>query len=146
MRLILGARLIYPISDSPWVSPVLYCVPKKGGMTVVENEDNELIPTRRLQTGGSTSKKGNPKIHEVIKKEVIKLLYAGLNYPISDSPWVTPVHCVLETDIRQKDKKSSKNRQNRARSGKEWKSVEKSKSKSTRTSQRSKPKPTPKNT
>nr|GEX38055.1 DNA-directed DNA polymerase [Tanacetum cinerariifolium] len=39
------ARLIYPISDSPWVSPV-HCVPKKGGMTVVENEDNELIPTR----------------------------------------------------------------------------------------------------
>ncbi|GJX05245.1 reverse transcriptase domain-containing protein [Tanacetum coccineum] len=31
------------------VSPV-YCVPKKGGMTVVENEDNELIPTR-LVTG-----------------------------------------------------------------------------------------------
>ncbi|GJR99969.1 reverse transcriptase domain-containing protein [Tanacetum coccineum] len=39
------ARLIYHISDSPWVSPV-HCVPKKGGMTVVENEDNELIPTR----------------------------------------------------------------------------------------------------
>ncbi|GJW14300.1 reverse transcriptase domain-containing protein [Tanacetum coccineum] len=31
------------------VSPV-HCVPKKGGMTVVENEDNELIPTR-LVTG-----------------------------------------------------------------------------------------------
>nr|GEV37985.1 reverse transcriptase domain-containing protein [Tanacetum cinerariifolium] len=42
---LLDAGLIYPISDSPWVSPV-YCVPKKGGFTVVENEDNELIPTR----------------------------------------------------------------------------------------------------
>ncbi|GJT52020.1 reverse transcriptase domain-containing protein, partial [Tanacetum coccineum] len=42
---LLDAGLIYPISDSPWVSPV-HCVPKKGGMTVVENEDNELIPTR----------------------------------------------------------------------------------------------------
>ncbi|GJS68658.1 reverse transcriptase domain-containing protein [Tanacetum coccineum] len=41
---LLDAGLIYPISDSPWVSPV-HCVPKKGGMTVVENEDNELIPT-----------------------------------------------------------------------------------------------------
>nr|GEZ88810.1 reverse transcriptase domain-containing protein [Tanacetum cinerariifolium] len=39
---LLDAGLIYPISDSPWVSPV----PKKGGFTVVENEDNELIPTR----------------------------------------------------------------------------------------------------
>ncbi|GJZ79608.1 reverse transcriptase domain-containing protein [Tanacetum coccineum] len=36
----------------------------------------------------------NPKIHEVIKKEVIKLLDAGLIYPIFDSPWVSLVHCV----------------------------------------------------
>nr|GEW51959.1 reverse transcriptase domain-containing protein [Tanacetum cinerariifolium] len=42
---ILDAGLIYPISDSPWVSPV-HCVPKKGGFTAVENEENELIPTR----------------------------------------------------------------------------------------------------
>nr|GEZ54961.1 reverse transcriptase domain-containing protein [Tanacetum cinerariifolium] len=46
---LLDAGLIYPISDSPWVSPV-YCVPKKGGFTVVKNEENELIPTR-LVTG-----------------------------------------------------------------------------------------------
>ncbi|GJT51515.1 reverse transcriptase domain-containing protein [Tanacetum coccineum] len=36
----------------------------------------------------------NPKIHEVIKKEVLKLLDAGMIYPISDSPWVSLVHCV----------------------------------------------------
>ncbi|GJS05180.1 reverse transcriptase domain-containing protein [Tanacetum coccineum] len=42
---LLDARLIYPISDSPWVSPV-HCVPKKGGITIIENEDNKLIPTR----------------------------------------------------------------------------------------------------
>nr|GEU36033.1 reverse transcriptase domain-containing protein [Tanacetum cinerariifolium] len=41
---LLDAGLIYLISDSPWVSPV-HCVPKKGGFTVVENEENELIPT-----------------------------------------------------------------------------------------------------
>nr|GEV31655.1 reverse transcriptase domain-containing protein [Tanacetum cinerariifolium] len=41
---LLETGLIYPISDSPWVIPV-HCVPKKGGFTVVENEDNELIPT-----------------------------------------------------------------------------------------------------
>nr|GEX60089.1 reverse transcriptase domain-containing protein [Tanacetum cinerariifolium] len=29
----------------------------------------------------------NPKIHNVIKKEVLKLLDAGLIYPISESPW-----------------------------------------------------------
>nr|GEU94471.1 reverse transcriptase domain-containing protein [Tanacetum cinerariifolium] len=49
---LLDAGLIYPISDSPWVSPV-HCVPKKGGFTVVENEKNELIPTR-LVTGWRT--------------------------------------------------------------------------------------------
>nr|GEV80788.1 DNA-directed DNA polymerase [Tanacetum cinerariifolium] len=42
---LLDVELIYTISDSPWVSPV-HCVPKKGGFTVVENEENELIPTR----------------------------------------------------------------------------------------------------
>nr|GEV72016.1 hypothetical protein [Tanacetum cinerariifolium] len=46
---LLDAGLIYPISDSPWVIPI-HCVPKKGGFTVVENEDNELISTR-LVTG-----------------------------------------------------------------------------------------------
>ncbi|GJT42636.1 reverse transcriptase domain-containing protein [Tanacetum coccineum] len=46
---LLDAGLIYPISDSPWVSPI-HCVPKKGGITVVKNDDNDLIPTR-LVTG-----------------------------------------------------------------------------------------------
>nr|GEU97698.1 reverse transcriptase domain-containing protein [Tanacetum cinerariifolium] len=46
---LLDAELIYSISDSPWVSPI-HCVPKKGGFTVVKNEENELIPTR-LVTG-----------------------------------------------------------------------------------------------
>lgn len=44
---LLDADIIYPISDSSWVSPV-QCVPKKGGMTVVSNENNELIPTRTV--------------------------------------------------------------------------------------------------
>ncbi|GKE11425.1 reverse transcriptase domain-containing protein [Tanacetum coccineum] len=46
---LLDAGLIYPISDSLWVSPI-HCVPKKGCMTVIENDNNELIPTR-LVTG-----------------------------------------------------------------------------------------------
>nr|GEU95009.1 DNA-directed DNA polymerase [Tanacetum cinerariifolium] len=37
--------MIYHISDSLWVSPI-HCVPKKGGMTIVANENIELIPTR----------------------------------------------------------------------------------------------------
>nr|GEX64017.1 reverse transcriptase domain-containing protein [Tanacetum cinerariifolium] len=46
---LLDSDMIYHISDSPWVSPI-HCVPKKGGMTVVANKNNELIPTR-LVTG-----------------------------------------------------------------------------------------------
>nr|GEW59272.1 hypothetical protein [Tanacetum cinerariifolium] len=46
---LLDTGLIYPISDSPWVNPV-HCVPKKGGFTIIENEENELILTR-LVTG-----------------------------------------------------------------------------------------------
>lgn len=43
----LDARIIYPISDSSWVSPI-QVVPKKGGMTVVKNENSELIPTKTV--------------------------------------------------------------------------------------------------
>ncbi|XP_070049912.1 uncharacterized protein [Nicotiana tomentosiformis] len=44
---LLAADIIYPISDSPWISPV-QVVPNKGGMTVIKNENNELIPTRTV--------------------------------------------------------------------------------------------------
>jgi hypothetical protein len=46
---LLKARVIYPISDSEWVSPV-QVLPKKSGMTVIYNEKNELIP-QRIVTG-----------------------------------------------------------------------------------------------
>ncbi|KAM1536108.1 hypothetical protein ACFX1Z_015041 [Malus domestica] len=41
--------VIYPISDSRWVSPVQY-VPKKSGVSVMTNAENELVPTR-IQIG-----------------------------------------------------------------------------------------------
>ncbi|XP_070036094.1 uncharacterized protein [Nicotiana tomentosiformis] len=41
----LDTEVVYPISDSSWTSP-LQCVLKKGGMTVVTNDNNELIPKR----------------------------------------------------------------------------------------------------
>jgi len=42
---LLQAGIIYPISDSQWVSPI-HVVPKKTCLTVVKNENKELIPTR----------------------------------------------------------------------------------------------------
>ncbi|KAM2322731.1 hypothetical protein ACFXTH_019376 [Malus domestica] len=42
---LLDCGVIYPTSDSRWVSPV-QVVPKKSGVTVVKNEEQELVPTR----------------------------------------------------------------------------------------------------
>ncbi|RDX74706.1 Retrovirus-related Pol polyprotein from transposon 17.6, partial [Mucuna pruriens] len=42
---LLAAGIIYPISDNQWVSPV-QVVPKKLGMTVMKNQQDELVPTR----------------------------------------------------------------------------------------------------
>ena len=44
---LLDVGIIYPISASAWVSPV-QVVPKKGGMTVISNDKNELVPTRTV--------------------------------------------------------------------------------------------------
>ena len=42
---LLQAAIIYPISDSPWVSPT-QMVPKKSGITVVQSEKGEELVTR----------------------------------------------------------------------------------------------------
>ena len=46
---LLDAGIIYPVPHSEWVSPI-QVVPKKGGMTVVPNDKNEMI-TQRLPSG-----------------------------------------------------------------------------------------------
>ena len=46
---LLEVGIIYPIANSRWVSHA-HCVPKKGGITVVPNDKNELIP-QRIVTG-----------------------------------------------------------------------------------------------
>ena len=43
----LATSIINPIADSKWVSQ-FHCVPKKGGMNVVPNDKNELIPQRTI--------------------------------------------------------------------------------------------------
>ncbi|XP_070672096.1 uncharacterized protein [Malus domestica] len=42
---LLDVGIIYPISDSKWVSPI-QVVPKRSGVTIVKNEASELVPTR----------------------------------------------------------------------------------------------------
>ncbi|GJR37687.1 reverse transcriptase domain-containing protein [Tanacetum coccineum] len=72
--------IAWKLSDIKGINPK-FCSHK-----ILMEEDYE--PTVQHQ------RRVNPKIHDVIKKEVEKLLDAGLIYPISDSPWVSPVHCV----------------------------------------------------
>ena len=43
----LDAGVIYPISNSAWVSPV-QVVPKKGGTTVIKTKNNTLMPSRTV--------------------------------------------------------------------------------------------------
>ena len=65
---------------------------------LLENDSRPIRqPQRRL----------NPTILDVVKKEVMKLLVAGIIYPISDSTWVSLVQVVLKnlgiTVVRNKD-------------------------------------------
>ena len=41
----------------------------------------------------------NPKIKEVVRNEILKLLEAGIICPIADSRWVSPIHCVPKKGV-----------------------------------------------
>ena len=68
----LDTGIIYPISDSAWVSPI-QCVPKKGGIPVITNENNELIPTRTM-TGWRVCTDYR-KLNKATKKDQFPLLF-----------------------------------------------------------------------
>nr|GEW77897.1 reverse transcriptase [Tanacetum cinerariifolium] len=73
-------------NSTPYFEPIVL----NSSPTLTPFNENNYSPKVQSQ------RRVNPKIHDVIKKEVEKLLDAGLIYPISDSPWVSPVHCVLK--------------------------------------------------
>ncbi|GJU40598.1 reverse transcriptase domain-containing protein [Tanacetum coccineum] len=84
---LLDAGLIYPISDSPWVSPVHY-VPKKGGMTVVTNDENELVPTR-LVTGWRVCIDYRAVLGQRIEKHFRPIHYASKTMTEAESNYTT---------------------------------------------------------
>ena len=63
---LLHAEIIYPMLHSEWVSPI-QVVPKKGGMTVVKNKKNELIPQRTITRWRMCI--DYQKLNKVIKKD-----------------------------------------------------------------------------
>jgi len=70
----------WTMADIKGISPSI-CMHK----ILLENcSSNSVEHQRRL----------NPIMKEVVKKEIIKWLDAGVIYPISDSSWVSPVKCV----------------------------------------------------
>ena len=74
------AAIGYTLDDLKGVSPTL-CQHKIN----MEDDDKPVRdPQRRL----------NPKMKEVVRKEILKLLEAGIIYPVADSDWVNHVHCV----------------------------------------------------
>nr|GEX94805.1 reverse transcriptase domain-containing protein [Tanacetum cinerariifolium] len=65
--------IAWKLSDIKGINPV-FCTHK----ILMEDDFKPAVQHQR---------RVNPKIHDVIKKEVLKHLNAGLLYPISDSPW-----------------------------------------------------------
>nr|GEW98226.1 putative reverse transcriptase domain-containing protein [Tanacetum cinerariifolium] len=68
------------MSDIKGISPTL-C---KNRILMEDDFKQVIQPQRRL----------NPKVQDVLKNEIVKLLDSGLIYPILDSSWVSPIHVV----------------------------------------------------
>nr|GEV47398.1 hypothetical protein [Tanacetum cinerariifolium] len=66
--------IVWKLSDNQGINPKFYT------HKILMEEDYKLAVQHQRRV--------NPKIYDVIKKEVEKLLDAGLIYPISDSPWM----------------------------------------------------------
>ncbi|GJX29812.1 reverse transcriptase domain-containing protein [Tanacetum coccineum] len=57
--------------ENPWVSPI-HCVPKKGGITVVTNENDELVPMRTVTGWRDTHLVLNwEKCHFMVKEGIV---------------------------------------------------------------------------
>ncbi|RVW13139.1 Retrovirus-related Pol polyprotein from transposon 17.6 [Vitis vinifera] len=83
----------WQISDLKGIGPLVY--------THHIYMEDEAKPVRQPQ------RKLNPHMQEVVQAEVLKLLQAGIIYPISDSPWVSPTQVVPKKSgitVMQNDK------------------------------------------
>ncbi|XP_070667813.1 uncharacterized protein [Malus domestica] len=80
---LLYCGVIYPISDSRWVSPI-QCVPKKSGMTVVANAENELVPTR-IQTEFNIEIRDKKGSENVVVDHLSRMVHNEESLPIAET-------------------------------------------------------------
>jgi len=69
---LLNAGIIYPISNNQWINSV-QVIPKKSGITVIKNNEGELIPTR--QTTGWRACIDYRKLNSITRKDHFPLLF-----------------------------------------------------------------------
>ena len=74
------SALGYSLQDLKGISPAL-CTHR---IPIEPDSASSREPQRRL----------NNAMREVVKKEVLKLLHAGIIYPVPNSEWVSPVQVV----------------------------------------------------
>ena len=87
---LLQAGIIYPISNSPWVSPT-QVVPKKSGITVVQNEKGKEIATSL--TSGCRVCIDYRKLNAMTRKDHFPLLFiAQVLERVSSHPF----YCFLD--------------------------------------------------
>ncbi|RVW11785.1 hypothetical protein CK203_089748 [Vitis vinifera] len=55
---------------------------------------HHIYMEEEAKPSGQPQRRLNPHMQEVVRTEVLKLLQAGIIYPISDSPWVSPTQVV----------------------------------------------------
>nr|GEV43886.1 reverse transcriptase domain-containing protein [Tanacetum cinerariifolium] len=67
-------------TDIPGICPSFW----KHNIQLLDDKKPVVQKQRRL----------NPNMQEVVKKEIMKLLDTGIIYPIANSSWVIPIHCV----------------------------------------------------
>ena len=72
------AAIVFTLDDLKGISPTL-CQHK----IQLEKDTKPVVDHQQ---------KLNPKMKEVVRKEILKLLEAGIIYPVADSQWVSPVH------------------------------------------------------
>nr|GEU54474.1 reverse transcriptase domain-containing protein [Tanacetum cinerariifolium] len=87
----LNLRTYLPISNTHfWRATTISCHYCQRGINP-EFCTHKILIEEDYKPAVQHQRRVNPKIHNVIKKEVEKFLDAGLIYPISDSPWVNPM-------------------------------------------------------